>query len=29
MAAIRTPGITLDADGSYFIDKCHHGTASA
>src|SRR5438094_2281659 len=26
MAATRTPGITIDADGNYFIDKCHHGT---
>lgn len=26
MAATRTPGITIDAHGNYFIDKCHHGT---
>src|SRR5207249_12027965 len=26
MAATRTPGITIDADGNYFIDKHHRGT---
>jgi len=26
MAATRTPGITIDANGNYFIDKCHRGT---
>ena len=26
MAATRTPGITIDTDGNYFIDKCHRGT---
>jgi hypothetical protein len=26
MAATPTPGITIDADGNYFIDKCHRGT---
>jgi integrase len=26
MAATRTPGITTDADGNLFIDKCHRGT---
>jgi hypothetical protein len=25
MAATRTLGITIDADGNYFIDKCHRG----
>src|SRR5687768_12423175 len=26
MAATRAPGITIDAGGNYFIDKCHRGT---
>jgi len=26
MATTRTPGITIDADGNYFIDKCLSGT---
>lgn len=26
MAATRTPGITIDPGGNYFIDKLHHGT---
>jgi integrase len=26
MAATRTPGITIDAAGNYFIDKLHRGT---
>lgn len=26
MAATRTPGITIDPDGNYIIDKLHHGT---
>jgi hypothetical protein len=26
MAATRTPGITINADGNYFIDKCRCGT---
>jgi len=25
MAATRTPGITIDSDGNYLIDKLHHG----
>jgi hypothetical protein len=25
MAATHTPGITIDADGNYFIDKLYHG----
>jgi hypothetical protein len=29
MATTRTPGITIDAEGNYFIDKCHRGNASA
>jgi len=26
MAATRTPGITIDTGGDYFIDKLHRGT---
>ena len=26
MATTRTPGITTDTDGNYFIDKCHRGS---
>jgi hypothetical protein len=26
MAATRTPGITIDAEGNYLIDKCHRDT---
>ena len=26
MAATRTPGITIDTDGNYLIDKRHRGT---
>jgi len=26
MATTRTPGITTDAEGNFFIDKYHHGT---
>jgi len=25
MAATRTPGITIDIDGNYFVDKHHRG----